>query len=336
MVGNSLNIFQKIRKFLLKIINKDFLIFLCFLFLSGFFWLSLTFQETYEREINVSLRLTDVPRNVVLTSEIDSTIRVVIKDKGYILAPYTLDEELIRPLTFDFKQHNKQSNSGEVSLAEIQKLLSQQLTSSTKILSIKANNLTYTFNYGQRKKVPVELSGNVTPAEGYYLSYVRFTPDSVWVYAEEELLNRIATVQTEHQEISDFAKEYEQSATLRRIKNAKIVPNVVTMRLFPDILIEESVEVPIEAINVPEDKVMRIFPGKAKVVFAAGAKRVKDMRSKYGDSQLIPTGFKVVADYNTTQGGKTDKCRIALRSAPNGIRNAQLTFGFVDYLIEQR
>ena len=52
---------------------------------------------------------------------------------------------------------------------------------------------------------------------------------------------------------------------LRKFTNAKCIPSKVKMKLYPDVLTEESVEVPIEAINMPEDKVMRTFPSKVKV-----------------------------------------------------------------------
>ena len=52
-----------IRNFLFSIVNKEFLIFLFFLLLSGSFWLSMTLDETYEKEISVPIRLVNVPKN---------------------------------------------------------------------------------------------------------------------------------------------------------------------------------------------------------------------------------------------------------------------------------
>ncbi|WP_028896771.1 CdaR family protein [Prevotella sp. HUN102] len=335
MVGDSLNIFDKVRNLLLKIFNKEFLIFLFFLALSGLFWLSNTLDDTYEKEIPIDIRLTGIPKNVVLTSEVDSTIRVTIKDKGYILAMYLFSKE-IRPLTFDFSTYRNLNNSGEITIAEIQKLLGQQLYSSTKITAVKSNNLSFTFNYGQHKKVSVKISGMAIPAEGYFLTRVQFTPDSVTVYAEKELLDSIREAYTESQEILNFTEMKELNVNLRKIKNAKFVPNTVKMQLYPDVLIEETVEVPIKAINVPEDKVMRVFPGKIKVVFAAGTARVKAMPKNIETQQILPDGFTAVVDYKEVENGTSDKCRVYLRATPNGIRNARPVADKVDYLIEQR
>ncbi len=42
-----------VRKSLFKLVNKDFLIFLFFLALSAVFWLLMTLNETYEKEVRI-------------------------------------------------------------------------------------------------------------------------------------------------------------------------------------------------------------------------------------------------------------------------------------------
>ena len=75
--------YKNIRNFLFGFLNKEFLIFLFFLALSAIFWLMMALNETYEREITVPMSLTNVPKNVVLTTEMDSTVKVTVRDKGF-------------------------------------------------------------------------------------------------------------------------------------------------------------------------------------------------------------------------------------------------------------
>ena len=67
-----------IRNFLFSALNKEFLIFLFFLFLSGAFWLMMALNETYEEELKVPVRLVNVPRNAVVTDEPADTVRVMV------------------------------------------------------------------------------------------------------------------------------------------------------------------------------------------------------------------------------------------------------------------
>src|SRR3712207_6001934 len=83
MVGGLAHIYRIIRNFLFSWLNREFLIFLFFLALSGLFWLLMTLNETYEAEISVPVRIVNVPRNIVLTTEVDDTFRVTVRDKGF-------------------------------------------------------------------------------------------------------------------------------------------------------------------------------------------------------------------------------------------------------------
>ena len=62
--------------------NKQFFVFLFFILLSAIFWLILTLNETYERELKVPVRIVNIPKNVVLTSPTVDTVRFTIRDNG--------------------------------------------------------------------------------------------------------------------------------------------------------------------------------------------------------------------------------------------------------------
>ena len=73
-------LWQIIRDSLFSNTNKEFLIFLFFLALSGFFWLFLALSESYEKEFAIPVTITDVPKNIMLTSDETDTVRITIRD----------------------------------------------------------------------------------------------------------------------------------------------------------------------------------------------------------------------------------------------------------------
>ena len=81
---------------------------------------------------------------------------------------------------------------------------------------------------------------------------------------------------------------------------------------------------------------LRTFPSKVNVNFIVGAFRLRSMPRNNETKELLPTGFKVVADYSKLIGGKSDKCRIYIAARPVDIHNVQLATTAVDYVIEQR
>ncbi|HEY9551294.1 MAG TPA: YbbR-like domain-containing protein, partial [Prevotella sp.] len=81
MKAGLLRIISLVRNFLFSSVNKEFLIFLFFLALSGAFWLSMTLDESYEKELAVPIKMVNIPKNAVITTELEDTVRVTIRDK---------------------------------------------------------------------------------------------------------------------------------------------------------------------------------------------------------------------------------------------------------------
>ena len=318
---------QTVRSFLSGFVSKEFLIFLFFLALSGVFWLMKTLDEIYEKEFPVCVRMTGIPKNIVMTSDLADTIRVTIRDKGFQLLSYSTSHQL-RPIVLNFNTYaNKQTGHGEVSVSDLQKYIRQQLYASSSLMLLKADRLDFYFNYGRHKRVRIKLLGNVVPASNYYLAHVQFKPDNVVVYASKESLDQIDAVATEYLNIVNFDDTVTRTVRLKPIHGAKIVPETVRITLYPDILTEGSLEVPITTINKPAGLVIRTFPQRVKVKFTVGANVFRLVR---------PSDFSVVVDFKEIAAHPSDKCRLYLRSHSRFATSASLDMTQVDYLIEQQ
>ena len=322
---NVKRLWQVISDFVFSNTNRDFLVFLFFLGLSGIFWLSLTLNDTYEREFSIPVSVVDIPKNAVLTSDEVDTVKMTIRDKGIILVAYQYGDYLKR-LRIPFKNYTRNNGSGSVPAAELQKLVYQQLVSSSKITACKPDKLEFFYNYGTNKKVPVRWSGRVIPEELYFISRVDYLPDSVTVYASDEKLDSINMVYTETLNYANFRDTLTISCNLAKIKGVKIVPEKVKINFYTDVLTEENIEdVPIQGINLPDGKALRTFPAKVTVSFVTGVNVFRN---------LTPDDFTVVADYNEIKRHPSEKCRITLKNVPQGISRARLDVTLVDYLIE--
>ena len=307
--------------------NREFLIFLFFLGLSGTFWLLMALNETYDKDIPVPIKLVNVPRNVVITQNINDTIDVTMRDKGFTLLTYSYAGK-IQPVTIDFERYaNKERGFGRVPLSDLQRMIYSRLYSSSKISAIKSDSVTFYFNYGQSKRIPIRALGQLQTGRSYYISRIAFQPNYATIYAGRQILDSIRWVTTEKLNLRHIEDTVSLLVSLRSIPGAKITPKTVRMTIYPDILTEESVEVPIEAVNMPEGKILRTFPSKVKVTFTVGGSRFRNIR---------PEQFVVVADYDDITNHPSDRCPIKLSQFPNEIRRPKLEMTQVDYLIEQR
>ncbi|WP_302949838.1 YbbR-like domain-containing protein [Leyella stercorea] len=320
-------IINMVRNFLFSSANREFLTFFFFLVLSTIFWLMTALNETYEREIGVPAYLVNIPKNVVVTSDMEDTVRVTVRDKGFALLAYTYGEG-IRPINVNFQSAiTRQSGYGVVSSQELMKMINQRFSGSSKIVQVKPDRLDFYYNYGLSRQVSVKMSGHVVPGKSFYLARTRFWPEKVTVYGSKQALDSLRFVKTVPINITNFNDTVLRTVALETIKGVKIVPNTVRIGLYPDILTEENIEVPITAINMPEGKVLRTFPQRVTVNFIVGASMFRS---------ISPEQFAVVVDYNEIIDHPSDKCSIHLRETPQGVRNARLKMTQVDYLIEEQ
>ena len=317
------NILKAVRNFLFSGLNKEFLIFLFFLALSGAFWLLMTLNETMEREFKIPMRLTGVPRNAVITGELPDTVRVTVRDKGFTLVTYDF-----RPLVFRFSNYaDEDEGKGVIPLTDVQKQVLSQMYGSSKLLQVKPGAFDFYFTYGTSKKVPVVFRGKITTNKSYYLAHTEFYPSMVTVYANKQQLDKLQSVEIEPFNYRNLQDTIRQAVKIRKIRGVKIVPSTVRLSVYPDVLTEEAIEVPITAINMPPGMVLRTFPSKVTVRFTIGASLFRTIK---------PNLFKVVVDYEELAANPSDKCTLQLRSVPRSVSKASLEIDRVDYLLEQQ
>ena len=317
------NILKTVRNFLFSGLNKEFLIFLFFLALSGTFWLMMTLNETMEREFKIPVRLSGVPRNAVITGELPDTVRVTVRDKGFTLVTYDF-----RPLVFRFSNYaDEDEGKGVIPLTDVQKQVLSQMYGSSKLLQVKPGAFDFYFTYGTSKKVPVVFRGKITTNKSYYLAHTEFYPSMVTVYANKQQLDKLQTVEIEPFNYRNLQDTIRQAVKIRKIRGVKIVPPTVRLSVYPDVLTEEAIDVPITAINMPPGMVLRTFPSKVTVRFTIGASLFRTIK---------PNLFKVVVDYEELAANPSDKCTLQLRSVPRSVSKASLEIERVDYLLEQQ
>ena len=320
-------IFKVVGNFLFSSLNKEFLIFLFFLLLSGAFWLMMALNETYEEELKVPVRLVGMPRNAVMTDEPADTVKVTVRDKGFTLVTYKYGH-WFRPLTFKFATYaNEDQGHGAIPAADIVKQVQSQLYGSSKLLSVKPEKLDFYFTYGASKKVPIRFRGKISTSKSYYLAHTEFSPMMVTAYANKKVLDELKYVEIEPFNYRNLQDTIHQNVRLQKIRGVKLVPSIVRLSVYPDVLTEESIEVPVSAVNMPAGMVLRTFPSRVTVRFTIGASQFRMIR---------PEQFNVVVDYQTLAENPSDKCTLQLRSVPSSVSKAKLELDKVDYLLEQQ
>ena len=152
---------ESIRNFLLTEKFREFLIFSFFVAISFGFWMLQTLDGVFQTEFSIPLRLKSVPKDVIITSELQDEVRVKVEDRGTVLLNYMLGRSFL-PVSIDFADYDNTSSSRVLlPSADLRKRVSSQLNSTTKLLSVSPDSVGFVYYRCDFKKVPVSVSGNI-------------------------------------------------------------------------------------------------------------------------------------------------------------------------------
>lgn len=305
--------------------SREFFIFLFFFFIAGGFWLLQTLNGEFEDTVTIPLRLKGVPKEVVITSELPSQLQLRVKDRGTVLLNYKLGAE-IQPIYIDFEKVRSNDNHVRMAFAQIEKQLTQQMSASTRLLSIKPDTLDFYYTQAKSRRVPVRFQGRLAAAQTYFLADTLFRPDSVEVYAPQSILDTLRFAPTVHTEYLEVADTLNCKVQLASHSAVKFLPDEVQMTLLTDVYTEASVELPLEGVNFPVGKVLRAFPSRVKVFFQVGKNRYKSLSEEE---------LRLIVNYDDLMKLNHQKYTVKLHHLPQGVLNVRFVPEQVDFLIEQ-
>ena len=315
--------YLRLKKFLLRLSNRNFLVFMFFLALSASFWVFLALNDEYEKDFAVTLRLNSAPDHVVITTELPATFHVVLKDRGSQLLNYQYAG--LPAINLDFRNYDRQSGHVVLSPADIVKLLQQRLSPTTKIVSYKAERLEYYFNNGLNVRLPVELKANLKTEQLYGISSIRVIPDSVTAYAMPEVLDTLRSAITQSLNLANISESMVCKVNLAKMRGVKFDPSSVRVKINVDQMTEKSVDVPVKRVNFPAGKTLRTFPSKVKIIFQVGMSMYR---------KITADDFTLVVNYETLLKATDGKIQLYLKSVPAGVSHVRIVPSTVDFLIE--
>lgn len=324
MASRSDLIRLQLRRGLSFILSKDALVMLICIALASLFWYIVALGDEYEQDFHVKLSLRNVPENVVVTTDLPSEVTVTLKDKGSRLLSYKYGGGL-PTLNIDFRNYSQGSGHVTLHSSDLSKLLLPKLLPSTRISAFKPEAVDYYYNYGLHSRLPIRLRANLQPEKFYSVGGVRLTPDSVTVYATQEVLDTMTAVYTDRLEISGISERTVRRVGFVPVKGAKFEPANVLVRVDIDQITEKTVKVPVRWVNFPASMVLRTFPSSVDVTFQVGMSLYK---------QITSEDFVIVVNYDDVLQSAGGKLHLKLKSIPAGVTHVRISPEDIDYLIE--
>lgn len=302
-------------------IFHDTVIFLIFVGVSTLFWIILALNDSAQESFNVRVNITNVPDSVTFISDIPDKFHVGVRDKGTTL----WRNHYRRPtIAINFRDY---ADKGilRYSKSDMQTALKALFGTSATILSSSLDSLLLVYTVNKGKRVPIMISSNISAASGSVIEgNLQPSPSNVYVFGEQAVLDTIHAVRTELISMKDLTETTTVNAKLSKIKNARIVPSTVEVKIPVEPLVRKEAMITITPINVPSGKSLLLFPSKVPVDYYVAMSRLGD-----DDDPSI----ELQVDYRGMLESRNGKLRVKVVSYPERLQNLSLKTDSVEYTI---
>lgn len=309
-----------------RVNSKNFLQFLTFVAIAGAFWCFVTFNNTMQQDVTVTVKLVGKPSGITFIDDIPPTITVTVKDKGTTFLKLLFRRQ--PTITLDYNSFVDEKNSkfivGTTALQALSKTLFRREAS---IVRVTPEYIECRVTDRLPKRVPVNYLDHldIKPDKRFVLyGDISCEPDSVLVYGDASVLASITEVNIHTIRESNIEHSISRVVRLQAVDGARFEPSRVTVSIPVQPLIHKRQALPVQVRNAPEGVNVIVFPGTVDATFLVP----QSLYKKTDES------FVAVVDYNTIEIGK-NKVAVSIGEVPAVYENIKLLTDSVEYIIEK-
>ena len=188
-----------------------------------------------------------------------------------------------------------------------------------------SDTLFFRFPYENCKKVAIEPISVVTYRDQYMADgKLIVEPDSMLIYGEPYILEGIDRVYTRTIAHNDLHEDVRGMIGLEKVKGVRL--SVDQVRYLQDVkrFVELELNLPVRTVNVPQGKILRVYPYEAKV----------RVRCSFPLTEDPQKGLMLQADYNDFMTSRSGKCQLKLSGVSRGVISYEIEPLSVSGLIE--
>ena len=325
---NKKNLQAKVKAFFQSYLWKKTLTFLFFLSLAFGFWMLQSLQRPFEIGIDVPIHYINIPKEIVLDNNAPTEIKVTIRDKGTTLLKYTVGKKKHEGIEIDLEKINLKKSTYTIFAKELATKISNYLPTNAILVSGIPDFLNIEYQALQKKKLPVALSGKLTPASGFLLvDTVLFTPAKVAAHGAKDVLDSLFAIYTENISIENINSPIKKKINLIAPKGITLEVTEVELNVSAEEFTEKVIQIPVICRNLPHNYKIHIFPPTVEIIIPVTL-------VNYGKIDAI--NFEIGIDYLDLIKSQNYTTNVTLLKKPDWIKSYRLNPEKVEFLIEQK
>ncbi len=325
MLASFKQIWQNRRKISLPS-TKEALIFLFFVVISTFFWFLYTLSKPYEAEVSIPVSYRNIPEQYLITGALPKEINLTLKGMGInlLFAKFDLKDTLKIDMS---KRFDEKGENFLIPYQELRQHVTDSISMSFSVQDFSPREITVNFERLQSKRLPVVLPEEVNLAQQYVLKgAINLTPDSVMVYASQEILSQMSEVRLKSLQLPALVKTTSRTIEIQPVANVRYHPKQVQVDIPVEMATEKALELPVMGVNFPSDVQLRTFPATVEVRFLVGLSLFE---------QITEKDIQVYLDYKTLISNGEEKQQLNYYTSKPGISNLKIIPDAVEYIMEE-
>ena len=299
-------------------------LFLVFFFVSTLFWGVTKFSNNYSALVLFSVKYINVPELIIIQPQY-KLIEGYVNASGFQLFFYRFFR---KTLNIDFSSANLNDGNGSISLVSLRRSLDDQIFGS--FLSFENEKLFFGYSSYITKKVPVKVDQNseFNIASGFSsLQDSSFEPDSINVSGPKSKLEDLDFIPVLIKLNGEISKNIEMTVRIQdNDSSLKFNPNNIVYRESIEKFTEQSFDINLKLINVPDSVKIKLFPKNVKLYSSFPFQFVNNINNE---------DFELIFDYLDTKNGKFQSIPVRLNKFPDFSKNIRWEPKTISYLVKK-
>lgn len=314
----------------IKLKNK-LLIYLFFLFISTVFWFLTALNKNYSVQLEFPVRYTNFPPEKVIVSDVPQQLSLRINGHGFTIIKHKFYSGL-SPLRLDVSSAgitpiDTGSQLYYVLTRRFRERLASQIGEDLQVISVQPDTLYFVLDDIVSKNIKVKPQLNLSFRKQFMQKGQAVSiPDSVKVFGPRVIMDTLRWISTDIVKKSKVNDTIRKQVSLIPIKTLQYNQDNVDLVVAVEKFTEKTFSIPIEAINLPSDFILKTFPGFVTV---------STMVSVNDYNKLNPDLFRAVVDYKEISTNSSNKLKVTLEKVPDFIVNTKFLPKNVEFIIEK-
>jgi len=307
--------------------SKQICIFLLFALFAGIGWLMNKLSADYLRTALYRIEFYSSD-NVHRIFNTETVMFLQINMNGFSAMRHRYAEQ--NTVRIDLSNTILSKTKNYVLSTDIFQKISEQLGDGKKLISISPDTIYFSYIDQQSKFLPVAPNLNLSFASEYMQKgKTILSPDSIWVSAEQSILDTLRAIPCKTKKYEDLKKSIsgELEIDLSKLAKVSITYKKVSFRVEVERYSESTITVPLKIINKPSNVDVMIFPREIEIKYRAN---ISDF------AKINRNDFLLTTDFNYLKKSVNGNIKVDIAEMPASILKIELYPEFVELIVNKK